>query len=121
VTDLPEDLIRQVERILKWHVGESKALSSKKLAGMLHTPDEHKGTPLTRALITECIKRGMAIGATEKGYFILETEAELNRYVDDLERRERAIHYRAVAVRHNFDQTAPTPLQDPGEEYPVSS
>lgn len=88
---------------LKLHLGHENPLKSAELARILgNAADSRTGTPETRALITELIRRGLPIGATSDGYFVLRTSEELQRYVAELNDRASAILYRAKLVERAF-------------------
>lgn len=88
------DLIRAAHR--------GAEVSSRQLALALGLEDS-PGQPVTRALIAEAVRRhAVPIGANERGYFLIETTAELATYVDDLRGRALAIESRAEAVTWAF-------------------
>ena len=100
--EIPQTLVEKVHGILREHVGENDPIHSQNIARILQMGDEGSGTPGTRAIITELLRQGVCVGATPQGYFLINSEDELDRYTLDLERRERAIRARIVAVRRAF-------------------
>lgn len=79
------------------------------------------GQPGTRAVITEIVRRGLApVGATAKGYFIIETKEELERYEHALTAREMGIAARRMNVRRAWlvqnGQAADPWVPEPEEE-----
>jgi 3-dehydroquinate synthase class II len=93
-----DELVRRAWEILRGHVGAKNPLSSSALSRVLGIGDHDRGTTVTRSLITELLRRGFPIGATERGYFVLESEAEKDRYVGDLADRADRIAHRASLV-----------------------
>ncbi len=97
------DLVERAWAELKTHVGHENPLSSAELARILGTGDEHRGTATTRSIIVEVIRRGLPVGATEAGYFVLSSRIELDRYIRELEDRAGAIVYRGKLVQRAFE------------------
>jgi len=83
--------------------GEDTAVPASEIARELALNDT-PGHPLTRALITEALREGLApIGATGAGYFTLRDQGELDRYCSDLNRRAQAILARAANVARAWE------------------
>jgi len=94
-------VLDDVERLIRLR-SEADPISSKEIADLLSLPDP-PGQPGTRAVITEILRRGLApIGATARGYFLITTEEQLDRYTRVLRDRESAIYARTMAVRRAF-------------------
>jgi hypothetical protein len=85
VTD--DDLMQKVRDILLRYRGEDHVVSSEEIARVVGIR-EGDTRPRTRSLILRTIRRySLPIGATTKGYFFIENEDELNRYVQSLNNR----------------------------------
>jgi|HubBroStandDraft_1064217.scaffolds.fasta_scaffold78925_4 hypothetical protein len=100
--EIPQDLVDRVHDILKEHVGENDPIHSQTIARLLNIGDEAAGTPSTRAVITQLLRQGVAVGATPQGYFLIANGDELERYCADLQRRQDGIEARILAVRRAF-------------------
>jgi hypothetical protein len=87
---------------LKTHVGKNHPMTSAELAVVLGTGDEHRGTAETRAIITELLRRGLPIGATAEGYFLLQTPEEKELYIRELQDRAQGVLFRAQLVERAF-------------------
>ncbi len=76
----------KIKQILLEHVGREKAIKSKPIAIMIGVfeDDTHVAT---RTLITKLVKQGLPIGACSKGYFILQTQKEVDEYQQSLNNR----------------------------------
>jgi hypothetical protein len=92
--DRPQ-LLEAAKALLSVRVGEKNALPSRQLALFLGLKDDaERGTVKTREIIAELVRGGMPVGASERGYFVLETEQELDDYLHDLTQRELGIRAR---------------------------
>jgi len=98
-----EDLLHRVEQRIRDAGSAESPISSHAIAHNLGIEDSD-GQPVTRAAITELVRRGVPIGADSTGYFIIRTQEQLDRYVADLVRRETGIRARRIAVIRAFDE-----------------
>ncbi len=100
---LEEDRLREIKEIILMHKGKENAIPANKIGRALNIP-ENDTVSTTRKLITKLIKRDkMPIGASEKGYYIILTEEELNdstRYLND---RIYGIYDRINRIISNFN------------------
>jgi hypothetical protein len=76
-------------------------LTSKQIARTLGIHDG-EAQPLTRAVIAQVVREGLPVGGDARGYRVLETEADLQTSLADLEHRERAIGARKIALERAF-------------------
>ncbi len=76
-------LKEQVRAVLLRHYGHEDAITGQKMADILG----FKNDRIIRLVIRELIKEGLPIAASGKGYFITETWAERQAYLDDLKSR----------------------------------
>jgi hypothetical protein len=97
-----EDEYDRAWSILKTHVGHLHPIKSRILAQRLGMSDAHKGTRSTRALIAELVRRGLPVGATEDGYFLLENPVELERYLNERSDRVVGIMHGSELVQRAF-------------------
>jgi hypothetical protein len=88
--------------ILAGHVGHKNAIKSADLSRMLKVGDDRRGTRETRAIVLEILRRGLPVGATEEGYFVLENENERDEYVRELNDRIVGIQHRGLLVVRAF-------------------
>lgn len=98
-----EEKMGKIREIILQHKGKANALKSKTIAlriGM-NEDDTHIGT---RSLITKLIKNGMPIGACDNGYFLLETQKEVDEYHQILNGRMYEIYERGVRIQDNFNR-----------------
>ncbi len=103
-----KDYKQEFAVLIRNYRGEAKALSSEWIAFHLGIQDG-PGHPKTRKIVKEAIREfWLPVGATEKGYYWLTTEEELERYLASLRGRIAAIATRIKAVEMNFysDQEA---------------
>jgi hypothetical protein len=96
-----EKMIKIKDIILR-HSGKASAITSKKIAIAIgiNEDDTHIGT---RSLITKLVKRGMPIGACDNGYFLLQTQKEVDEYGQLLNSRIQEIYDRIGRLQFNFD------------------
>lgn len=101
-----EELLERVEQRIREAGSAEFPISSHTIAHNLGVEDSD-GQPVTRAAITELIRRGVPVGADSTGYFIIRTQEQLDRYVADLNRREWGIRARRIAVIRAFEEGVP--------------
>lgn len=94
--------MENIREIILKHKGKDNAIKSKTIALMIGINEDatHIGT---RSLITKLIKNGMPIGACDNGYFLLETQKEVDEYHQILNGRMYEIYERAIRVQNNFN------------------
>jgi len=89
--------------MIKDRTKDNPILSAEITAALQITDGESR--PLTRALILETIKlHKVAIGANSKGYYMINTKAELIEYAKHLAGRARKITRRADLIIRNFNR-----------------
>jgi len=99
---IEEDRLRKIKEIILQHKGKANAIKSRTIALMIgmSEDDTHIGT---RSLITKLIKDGMPIGACDNGYFLLETQQEIDDYHQILNGRMLEIYDRIIRIQNNFN------------------
>jgi hypothetical protein len=101
---MTSDLEDQAWEILTKYVGHLHPITSATLSRMLGIGDDQRGTRVTRALIQELVRRGLPIGATDEGYFVLESQLELEQYVRERNDRAQAILTGSEYVKRAFQE-----------------
>jgi hypothetical protein len=97
-----EEKLEIIRKILLQHVGKAHAIKSKDIAVSIGIDEDatHIGT---RFLITKLVKEGMPIGACDNGYFLLETQDEVDEYGQKLNNRMLEIYDRIIRMQNNFN------------------
>lgn len=97
-----EEKLEIIRKIILQHVGKANAIKSKVIALRIGLSEDatHIGT---RNLITRLIKEGMPIGACDNGYFLLETQEEVDEYGQKLNNRIVEIYDRIIHIQNNFN------------------
>jgi hypothetical protein len=122
MTEETDELREQIKAILLEHTGADDTISSREISNELGI-DEVESFPVTRGLIREIVEEdGVPIAGHSNGYFVIETEEELEDYIDTLDSRilktaeRKALVTRAAAKWHGFDadteDTESTDIQD---------
>jgi len=95
---------RQVLNYLEKNaVGFKNKKTSDEIQIALKLPSGGKTNEHTRRLIRNLISNHNAvIGSDSKGYWIIETEQELQDVADGLKSRANEIHERAVTIQNNW-------------------
>lgn len=84
---------------------KANPVTSEKLGVKLGITDV-EGNPLARSVITEVIReKGLPLGATGHGYFVMETIEDLKDYRADLNRRIAGTLNRIRLVEEAFEKT----------------
>lgn len=94
--------LENLRDILEQHCGRRSAISSAKLAYLLgiQEDDTHSGT---RELIFECAEKyQLPVAATNRGYYLLQTDEEYYDYIQTLEDRMAGIRRRAQVITENY-------------------
>jgi hypothetical protein len=96
-----EERMEKIKEIILKHKGKANAIKSKTIAAMIgiNEDDTHIGT---RSLITKLVKQGLPIGACDNGYFIMETQEEVDDYQQILNNRIDEIWERKRHIQDNF-------------------
>jgi hypothetical protein len=101
---LSEERKTAIIQILIHRRGKANAINSKQIATQLNIPDNDT-YGATRKLIKKIIEtENLPIGAYRKGFFIMETQEELNEEIIKLNKRITGIKNRAEKVRTNYKQ-----------------
>jgi chromosome segregation and condensation protein ScpB len=101
-----EEIMKQINelvRTIKTVTSMSEApVKVRRLARIMNIKESSGSCPTTRKLIREAIKAGHAIGSNNSGYFMIETEKEMQRYLNSLMRRQIKMSQRIDDVYHAF-------------------
>ena len=97
-----DERLKQIREIILSHKGKARAIKSKTIALRvgIKEDDTHIGT---RALITKLVKEGIPIGACDNGYFLLQTQEEVDEYSQLLNGRMLEIYDRIIRMQNNFN------------------
>ncbi len=94
--------LEQVRDILEEHRGKKNKITSAKIAKMIDI-DEDDTHSKSRRLIEDAIEEyGLPVAADSRGYFMIETEDELEEYMENLDARIDGIKDRKKVVTKNF-------------------
>jgi len=72
------------------------------IADALDIKETDKTCPQTRRIIRKALERGLSIGAKHDGYFLIQTEKELQRYLNSLMKRQIALSERIRDTYYSF-------------------
>ena len=93
------DARERVKSILLDHRGKDDAISSREISEQLNR-EEVGSFPETRMLIREImLEDQIPIASNNSGYYVVESEEELQDYVDQLEQRILGVSERKFAVQ----------------------
>ena len=97
-----EERLKKIKEIILSRKGKANAIKSKTIALRvgIKEDDTHIGT---RSLITKLVKEGLPIGACDNGYFLLETQEEVDEYGQLLNGRMLEIYDRIIRMQNNFN------------------
>lgn len=92
------ELLDRLQALMMDHRGPDNTISSGQIAEMLDI-DDGEAQPKTReAIRTLSEERGVPIASTSRGYFLIETEGQLNDYLERLDSRIAGIQQRKQTV-----------------------
>jgi len=81
---------------------ENNPMPVKEIAAFLVMQEKSDSKPQTRKLIAMAIDKGHPIGSNNKGYFMLRTEKEMQKYLNNLMQRQIALSKRILGVYNAF-------------------
>lgn len=100
--DLTDDE-QQIRDILEQHRGPANAITSGEIADRIGMADT-EANPHTRELIRNVVmKTTLTVGASNSGYFVIESRRELRAYIRNLEQRRHGIDQRIQRVVSSFE------------------
>ena len=95
-------MLKKIKNILEKHVGKKNSVTSAKIAESIGIKEDATHAK-TRALIFECAQENkLPVAATNRGYFLIETQDEYNDYIKNLDDRIRCIEFRKTIVSDNY-------------------
>lgn len=95
-------MLEKIKEILECHVGEKNSITSGQIAEALgiNEDDTHAKT---RDLLLQTAENFMLpLAATNKGYYLIETEEEYNNYMHNLQSRKLGIDKRVEIITQNY-------------------
>lgn len=99
-----QELNRAFERIMNEHRGATNPITAAEIADRLGIKNG-LGSREAREFIKSKIEDlYLPIGAHEGGYYIIETEEELNAYLENLQGRYKSIAARMAMVKENYQR-----------------
>jgi hypothetical protein len=96
-------MINTLNGILAMCIGKANAMTSAEIAHRLGIKEDDTHM-MTRHLILKCVeKHHLPLVASNKGYYIIDNEDELNTYLSSLDKRIYGIEKRKRIIQSNFD------------------
>ena len=91
-----------IKNILENHTGNKNSITSKEIAKIIGITEDDTHSK-TRRLIFECAKKfRLPLAATNKGYFLIQTNEEYDEYIANLDERIEGIECRKKFVSDNY-------------------
>lgn len=107
-----EEVKEQVRELLLEHRGRDDPITSREINEIVGL-DEIGSFPSTRAVIREIVMEDrIPIAGSSRGYYVIETEEELEDYVENLENRIMNIEDRKFGVRRAASRWDPELLDE---------
>lgn len=82
-------------------LGKEDSISAREIANNTNLRSDRTDL-LVRSIISALIEDGQPIGSWSGGYYLVETEEELNEVIDQIQQRIRGMQWRIRALRANF-------------------
>lgn len=97
-----EHQLKKARDILLKHQGKKNQIKSKKIAEKLGIfEDDTKAQ--TRALLFQCAEKyELPLAADQGGYFLIDSDEEYEKYMEDLEKRKKGIEKREKLITKNY-------------------
>jgi len=99
VTRVDGDLLNRLESVLRDHEGPDEAITSAELSDELAISDSEAQPATREAIRVLCAERGLPVAAGPQGYYMIQTEQQLDDYLDTLRARKQGIESRMWHVR----------------------
>ena len=98
------DKLELIRDILYRHIGKSNKVTSSKIAEQIGVHEDATHAK-TRALILEAAKKyKLPLAANNRGYFLINTKAEYNEYIENLNLRIAGIEERKKIITDNYKE-----------------
>ena len=98
MTALDAEVLDELERVLREHVGPNQAITSSELADELEITDGEANPATREAIRIVCEERGLPVAASARGYYVIESTDELEEYLESLDGRIAGIQKRKRLV-----------------------
>jgi hypothetical protein len=99
-----EDILSRIKEIMAIHIGRKNAISSGEIARILGLKEEDTHAEPRYYILESMKKYRIPIAAGGKGYYLIENEIELERYLNSLNNRIQEIENRGQLVKKAFQQ-----------------
>lgn len=94
-----------IKTILERHRGKQNKITSAEIAIEIGNDKEDDTHADTRAKILKCIKKyNLPVLADNTGYYYASTDDELNNYINNLNKRIKAIEERREIIIKNYEE-----------------
>lgn len=98
------DRLKKICEILKRHKGRLNEITSSQIAEQINVPEDATYAK-TRALIFEAAKKyKLPLAANNRGYFLIDTKAEYDEYIVNLDLRIAGIDERKKVITDNYKE-----------------
>lgn len=98
------DNLEKIYEILIDHVGKSNKITSSQMATKLGIVEDDTHAK-TRALIFEAAEKyKLPLAANNRGYFLINTQAEYDEYIENLKTRIAGINKRIEIITNNYKE-----------------
>lgn len=95
-------MLEKIRDILNCHRGQNNPITSAQMAAALGIAEDDTHAK-TRALIFKCAKKyKLPLAADSRGYFLITTQSEYEKYVKNLNARTAGIEARKKIITENF-------------------
>ena len=95
---------KRIQKILQTHKGKEHPITSAKIAEMLGIKEDDTHAK-TRAIIRECAEEYyLPLLSSNRGYYLAQSENELNQYIKNLDSRIAGIKERKRIIKNNFER-----------------
>ena len=93
-----------IRDILKCHIGETNEITSSQIADQIGIKEDDTHAK-TRALIFEAAKKyELPVAANKRGYFLINSQEEHDKYIKNLDSRIAGIEERKEIITENYKE-----------------
>lgn len=96
------DIYERIKNILLKHKGEGNEISSAKIARIICISEDDTHAKTRKLIENTMIKYKLPLGSNQKGYFIIKSYEEFNKYIGNLEARQNGIEERKNYIKNFF-------------------
>lgn len=95
-------MLKQIKNILERHIGERNPITSAEIANMLDIVEDDTHATTRDLLLKAAEEYCLPLAANNNGYYLIDNDAEYEKYIASLNRRIDGINKRKEIISNNY-------------------